>query len=116
MTSKSQSRNDLRQKRHSRVRGKVKGSSARPRLVVFKSSKFLYAQVIDDVNNKVLVSADSRKIAKSKGSVAEEIGKLIADKSAKKGIKKVVFDRGGYKYHGNVKLLAEAVRKAGLEF
>ena len=122
MTSKAISRNDLRKKRHSRVRGKVKGTAGKPRLNVFRSLRFMYAQVINDEENKVIATADSRKLVdkkgadKEKGSIPEELGKLIAEKCIKKGVSEVVFDRGGYKYHGNVKALADAARKAGLKF
>lgn len=122
MTSKATSRNDLRKKRHARVRGKVKGTAKKPRLNIFCSLRFMYAQVINDENNKVLAAADSRELAKKKGSskekgsIPEELGKLIAEKCNKKGVSEVVFDRGGYKYHGNVKTLANAARKAGLKF
>ena len=119
MRSKNISKNDLRKKRHSRVRGKVKGTAQKPRLNVFRSLRYVYAQVIDDEDNKVIAAVDSRKLEKSKaekGFIAEEVGKLIAEKCTKKGVTEVVFDRGGYKYHGNVKALAEAARKAGLKF
>lgn len=116
MSKKIISRNELRKKRHARVRGKVKGSSEKPRLNVFRSLRFLYAQVINDEENKILVAVDSRKLGKDKKSGPEEIGKLIAEKCVKKGIKEVIFDRGGYKYHGRVKALADAARKAGLKF
>lgn len=116
MTNKNTSRNKLRKKRHARVRGKTKGTAEKPRLNVFRSLRYLYIQIINDEENKVVATVDSRKLEKSKGPVAEEIGKLITEKCAKKGIKKVVFDRGGYKYHGQVKTLADSARKAGLEF
>jgi len=119
MLSKNISKNDLRKKRHSRVRGKVKGTALKPRLNVFRSLRYVYAQIINDEDNKVIASVDSRKLGKSKaekGLIAEEVGKLIAEKCTKKGITEIVFDRGGYKYHGNIKALAEAARKAGLRF
>jgi len=126
------SRNDLRKIRHRRVRGKVRGTANKPRLNVFRSLRYIYAQLIDDEDNKVLTEADSRQILKKKmpskekkvpvevtsaaTERAEEVGKLIAEKSIKKGFREIVFDRGGYKYHGQVKALAEAARKAGLKF
>lgn len=112
-----------RQRRHSRIRAKIKGTLARPRLSVFKSSQHTYAQLIDDDNNKVLVSSSSLELKKAhrlsgavKTEAASEVGKSIADKAVKKKIEKVVFDRSGFKYHGRIKALAEAARKAGLKF
>jgi large subunit ribosomal protein L18 len=112
-----------RQVRHARVRRKVKGDSERPRLAVFRSLNHIYAQVIDDSCGHTLVAASTLDVAirgtlenTNKSSHAEKVGELIAQKAREKGITKVVFDRGGYKYHGRVKNLAEAARKAGLEF
>ena len=103
-----------------RIRRKVTGSSARPRLAVFRSLKHVYAQVIDDATGTTLASASSReKDASSKGSnaaAAKAVGALIAKKAKDKGITRVVFDRGGYLYHGNIKALADAARENGLEF
>ena len=103
-----------------RIRGKVAGTSARPRLAVFKSLKHIYVQVIDDASGRTLVSASTRdKDAGTKGSnaaAAKAVGALIAKKAKDKGIKQVVFDRGGYLYHGNIKALADAARENGLEF
>jgi large subunit ribosomal protein L18 len=115
MAIKSISRNELRKVRHRRVRGKVKGSAQKPRLNVFRSLRSLYAQVVNDEENRVIVGVDSRQLSK-KGAVAEELGKIIAEKCAEKGIKEVVFDRGGNKYHGQVKMLADSARAAGLKF
>jgi large subunit ribosomal protein L18 len=115
--------NEIRLRKHVRVRKKIKGTPERPRLNVFRSLNHIYAQVIDDTNGNTLVAAST--IDESlKGKVkfggnkeaAKEVGKLIATKAVEKGIKKVVFDRGGYLYHGRVKELAEAAREAGLEF
>jgi large subunit ribosomal protein L18 len=111
-------------KRKKRVRRKIIGVTERPRLTVFRSSKNIYAQIIDDSVANTLVDASSvskdiRKKVKGKGGNREGaslIGKLIADKALKKGIKKVVFDRNGFLYHGRVKALAEAARENGLEF
>jgi large subunit ribosomal protein L18 len=103
-----------------RIRRKVTGTAERPRLAVFRSLKHIYAQVIDDASGKTLVSASSRdKDAGTKGAnaaAAKAVGALIAKKAKDKGINRVVFDRGGYLYHGNVKALADAARENGLEF
>jgi len=112
----------IRKIRHRRVRQKVTGTISRPRLCVFRSLNHVHAQLIDDSRNQTLVSMstlDSQMRGKTNGMVktkkAEVVGTLIAEKALSKGIKQVVFDRGGYKYHGRVKALAEAARKAGLE-
>ncbi len=108
-----------RKKRHRRIRGKVKGTSQRPRLFVFRSNQHIYAQLIDDQKEKTLLSLsdlDLKSSQKSKKEKASEVGKLMAEEALKKKIKKVVFDRGGYKYHGRVKALAEGAREKGLEF
>jgi len=103
-----------------RIRRKVSGTTERPRLAVFKSLKHIYAQVIDDATGKTIVSASSgEKDSSSKGAnaaAAKAVGALIAKKAKDKGITRVVFDRGGYLYHGNVKALADAARENGLEF
>ena len=112
-----------RKRRHERVRARVIGTNARPRLCVFRSLKNIHAQVIDDSTGHTLVSASSLdadikdKISgKKKTGVAEQVGSLVAQRALNKGIKKLAFDRGGYKYHGRIKALAEAARKAGLDF
>src|ERR1700689_432193 len=115
------SKNDVRIRVHSRIRLKLKGSQERPRLAVFRSLKHIYAQVIDDKQGKTLAAASSGEKNSSVGSGgnlagAKEVGKLIAERAKTKGINKVVFDRGGYLYHGRVKALADAAREAGLEF
>jgi len=115
MTKKTDSRNVLRKIRHRRVRGKVKGNAEKPRLNVFRSLKTLYVQVVNDEENRVIAAVDSRKLGKTK-KPAEELGKAIAEKCAKAGVKEVVFDRGGYQYHGQVKTLADSARAAGLKF
>ncbi len=113
-------RNKARLKRHKRVRGKVNGSPECPRLSVFRSAKNIYAQIIDDTNAVTLVSASS--LEKDFGeyggnkSAAAKVGETIAKRAADKGISKVVFDRGGYIYHGRVQELAEGARKGGLKF
>ncbi len=103
-----------------RIRSKVHGTSERPRLAVFRSLKHIYAQVIDDASGKTIVSASSRdKDSSTKGAnaaAAKALGALIAKKAKDKGINRVVFDRGGYLYHGNIKALADAARENGLEF
>ncbi len=114
------SKNDIRLRIHKRIRRRVAGSQERPRLVVFRSVKHIYAQVIDDSKGHTVVAASSneKKSAKNGGNIAgaKEIGKLVAERAKDKGIKSVVFDRGGYLYHGRVKALADAAREAGLEF
>jgi large subunit ribosomal protein L18 len=113
------SKNIIRLRVHKRIRSRVSGTGERPRLAVFRSVKHIYAQVIDDTKGHTVVAASSsEKDAKNGGNVigAKEIGKLVAERAKDKGIKAVVFDRGGYQYHGRVKALAEAAREAGLEF
>ena len=114
------SKDQTRQKVHSRIRKKVLGTAERPRLNVYRSVNHIYAQVIDDAQGQTLVSASSvDKDGKTKGgnvAAAKAIGKLVAERAKEKGIKSVVFDRGGYQYHGRVKALADAAREAGLEF
>lgn len=103
-----------------RIRGKVTGTAERPRLAVFRSLKSIYAQVIDDTTGQTIVSASSlEKDAGAKGAnaaAAKAVGALIAKKAKDKGVTRVVFDRGGYLYHGNIKALADAARENGLEF
>ncbi len=117
---KKPSRNDARLHRHKRVRGKVTGTADRPRLNVFRSATNIYAQVIDDVAGKTLCAASSlEKDFSGKGGNKEgarEIGKLIAKRAQDKGITTVVFDRGGYIFHGRVKELADGAREGGLNF
>jgi large subunit ribosomal protein L18 len=110
-------RDAIRQRIHSRIRRKLAGSTERPRLNVYRSLNHIYAQVIDDQTGVTLVAASTIK-SKTGGNVAaaKEVGKEIAQKAVEKGIKKVVFDRGGYLYHGRIKALADAAREAGLEF
>jgi large subunit ribosomal protein L18 len=118
-----QSKNVSREKRHLRVRKKISGTAERPRLNVYRSEMNIYAQIIDDLAGTTLVSASTiDKEIKEKLSVgsnkeaAKAVGELIAKRAIDKGIKTVVFDRGGYIYHGRVKELAEAARSAGLDF
>jgi large subunit ribosomal protein L18 len=110
-------------RRHARVRAKLSGDAASPRLCVFRSLNHIYAQVIDDEKGHTLVTASTLDgeikagvNGKVKSAQAELVGSLVAKRALDKGIKQVVFDRGGYKYHGRVKALAEAARKAGLKF
>jgi large subunit ribosomal protein L18 len=113
------SKDIIRQRIHKRIRRRVHGTPERPRLAVFRSLKHIYAQVIDDVKGHTVVAASSaEENGKNGGNVAgaATIGKLVAERAKDKGVKAVVFDRGGYLYHGRVKALAEAARKAGLEF
>jgi large subunit ribosomal protein L18 len=113
------SKNIIRLRVHKRIRSRVSGTEQRPRLAVFRSVKHIYAQVIDDSKGHTVVAASSNeKDLKNGGNVAgaKEIGKLVAERAKDKGIKAVVFDRGGYQYHGGVKALAEAAREAGLDF
>ncbi len=120
---KKANKNEIRLRKHERVRKKVAGTTERPRLNVFRSLKNIYVQIIDDTTGQTLVSASSLDAAvkgkHAKGGnkeAAREVGKLIGQKAVEKGIKLVVFDRGGYLYHGRVKELAEGAREAGLEF
>ena len=112
--------NAQRLKRHRRVRGKISGTPERPRLNVFRSGTNIYAQVIDDVNGKTLASASSLdKTLKGVGAnceAAKKVGQLVAERAKAAGITTVVFDRGGYVYHGRVAALAEGAREGGLEF
>lgn len=117
--AKTMSRNDVRKKRHARVRNKISGTPECPRLNVFRSSSHIHAQIIDDVNGVTLVSASSVDMKLANGGnveAAAQVGKAIAERALAKKIENVVFDRGGYIYHGRVKALAEAAREAGLKF
>lgn len=114
------SKNDVRKIRHERVRSKIVGTSEVPRLCVYRSNTNIYAQIIDDEKGITLVSASSLdkelKLKNANIEAATKVGESVAKKAVKAGIKKVVFDRGGYLYHGRVKALAEACRENGLEF
>jgi large subunit ribosomal protein L18 len=109
-----------RERRHRRVRGKVAGSAERPRLMVFRSNRGIFAQLVDDSSGKTLAGASWVTLPKSfkgdKTEQAKEVGKAIADAAKKAGVESVVFDRGGYLYHGRVKALAEGAREGGLKF
>ena len=110
----------MRLKRHVRVRGKVSGTPERPRLNVFRSNANIYAQLIDDVNGVTLVSANTLEKgfegATGNAKAAKKVGTILAERAKEKGIEEVVFDRGGYVYHGRVAALAEGAREAGLKF
>ena len=123
MTGRVNPRQEARLKRRKRIRKKVSGSPERPRLSVFRSSKHIYAQVIDDLNGVTLVTASTlspeiRQQEKVKGKIedAKRVGKLIAQMTKAQGVTSVVFDRNGFMYHGRVRALAAAAREAGLEF
>lgn len=109
-------------KRHKKVRAKIKGTNKIPRVSVFRSNRHIFVQLIDDITGKTILSNNTVKTKSktapkgTKTNVASKIGEIIAQKAKEKGIKRVVFDRGGYKYHGRVKALAEGLRKGGLEF
>jgi large subunit ribosomal protein L18 len=121
------SKKEKRERRHKRVRAKIFGTAKIPRLCVFRSNQHIYAQLIDDEENKVITQASDKevnalsgskniKVSGNKSLKSFEVGKLVAQKAYEKKIKKTVFDRGGYKYHGRVKALAEGAREKGLEF
>lgn len=108
-----------RQDRKRRIRSKMAGTLERPRASVFRSNRGITVQLIDDENGRTLVAVDARKVKKtglSKGELAEAIGQQVAKEASEKKISKIVFDRGGYKYHGRVKIVADAIRAGGLEF
>lgn len=117
MVSKAD-KNKARVKRHTRVRSKISGTADCPRLNVFRSNKNIYAQIIDDINGVTLVAASTLEVEGNGGNkeAAFKVGEAIAKKAADKGITEVVFDRGGYIYHGRVKELAEGARQGGLKF
>lgn len=115
------SRDEHRRRVHRRIRRRLQGTEARPRLSVFRSLKHIYAQVIDDRTGRTMAAASTAEKGAGieKGGnkdAATTVGKTIAERAKEKGVSKVVFDRGGYKYHGRIKALAEAAREAGLEF
>ncbi len=116
----SKSRHTARARRHYRVRKKVTGTAERPRLVVFRSNRYIYAQVVDDVAGSTVVAASSQEAGlrdkKLTVETASEVGKLLGARAKDAGVGRVVFDRGGYPYHGRVKALADGARQAGLEF
>ncbi|GHV39253.1 50S ribosomal protein L18 [Clostridia bacterium] len=122
---KKQARSALRVKRHLRIRNHISGTPQRPRLAVFRSNKHIYAQIIDDTTSRTLCAASTAEKAITEAleggktwniAAATAVGKALAERAAEKNVKLVVFDRGGYVFHGKVKALADAAREAGLEF
>tara|TARA_B110000908_G_scaffold64495_1_gene78416 strand:- start:634 stop:975 length:342 start_codon:yes stop_codon:yes gene_type:complete len=111
-----QSKKDSRQRVRFTIRKKISGTSERPRLAIFRSNKEIYAQIIDDENGNTLAAASSKDAKGNKTEQATVVGKLIADNAKKSGVETVVFDRGGFLYHGRVKALADSAREAGLKF
>ncbi len=109
---------EIRRIRHKRIRTKIFGTVQTPRLCVFRSTKYIYVQLIDDEKGKTIAVVSDKEIKSKLNGInkAREVGKLIAEKAAEKKIKKVVFDRGGYQYHGRVKSIAEGAREGGLKF
>ncbi|HEX8948958.1 MAG TPA: 50S ribosomal protein L18 [Dissulfurispiraceae bacterium] len=114
---------EARKRRHTRIRKKVFGTVEKPRLCVYKSLNHIYAQIIDDTKGRTIVAASTldKDVAKESGhkgnvAMAKKIGQVLASRAAGSGIKKIVFDRGGYRYHGRIKALAEGAREGGLEF
>ncbi len=120
MNNKQKIKNQARERRHRRVKAKVKGTGQKPRLAVFRSLKDVYVQLIDDQKSVTLASASGREISKKlvgkKTDLAFKVGEYIAKKASEQGIEEIVFDRGGYKYHGRIKAVAEGARKGGLKF
>ena len=115
--NKNSSKQLNRARRHSRVRAKITGTKNRPRVAVFKSNQYIYVQVIDDESGKTLLSIYDIKTKKGrKSDKASEIGKSLASKMKEKGLAEAVFDRGGFKFHGRIKALAEGLRKGGVKF
>ena len=110
--TKEQSRKRL----HLRIRNKVSGTSERPRLSVYRSNKAIYCQLIDDLKGQTLAAASSQGVKGNKSEQAAEVGKIIAERAKASGIEAVVFDRGGYRYHGRVRALADGAREGGLKF
>lgn len=117
--AKIKSNRAARIQRHRSLRKRLSGTAGRPRLNVFRSSRFTYAQVIDDEKGHTLAAASSRELPRDayvKTQAAKEVGRLVAERAKAKGVKSVVFDRGGYQYHGRVQALADGAREEGLEF
>ncbi len=109
-------RQEKRQRRHLRVRNKVSGTPERPRLVVFRSLKHITAQIVDDTQGRTLLTVTDNGFEGKKSEKSTQVGKLVAERAKAAGITRVVFDRGGYQYHGRVKALADGAREAGLRF
>jgi len=114
------SRQDARSRRHTRVRKRVRGTPQRPRLAVYRSNRYIYAQVIDDVDGRTVAAASSQETDLRSNALnvdtATKVGTLVASRAKEAGVSEVVFDRGGFKFHGKVKALADAAREEGLEF
>ena len=116
MTKNATTKEALRARRHARIRARVKGTAECPRLAIYKSNRFVSAQLIDDGIGKTIISAHGREFGGSKLAQAAAVGKAVAQRAVKTGISKVVFDRGGYTYKARVKALADAAREGGLDF
>jgi large subunit ribosomal protein L18 len=116
----SRPRQEWRRRRHARVRKNLRGSTARPRLAVYRSNRYIYAQLIDDEQGRTIAAASSQEASMRERTLtmetAAQVGTMIADRAKQAGIEQAVFDRGGFKYHGRIKALADAAREAGLEF
>ena len=117
MISRTEAKQMGRERRHKRIRAKIIGSAVRPRLSVYKSNRYLHAQIIDDASGKTLVAGSTKDVAtgKKKMDAAKLLGADLAKRAGEKGIKEVVFDRGGFRYTGRVEMLAQAAREAGLK-
>jgi large subunit ribosomal protein L18 len=113
---KPQTREEYRRRRHFRVRKKVNGTAERPRLVVYRSLKHIYAQLVDDVAQRTLLTVTDNGLEGKKVDKSFEVGKKVAERAKEAGVKGIVFDRGGYLYHGRVKAVADGAREGGLEF
>ena len=111
-----QSRSDRRERRRVRIRARVIGTQERPRLVIYRSLKHIYAQIVDDAAKRTLLTVTDQSLDGSKTSKSTAVGKLVAEKAKAAGITRVVFDRAGYRYHGRVKAVADGAREGGLEF
>jgi len=116
MTTISPSKNDTRKRRHARVRAKISGTAARPRLAVYRSNRFVSVQLIDDENGRTLAQAHGREFKGAQSAQAASVGKAIAERAKTAGITAVVFDRGGYSYAAQIRALADAAREGGLTF
>lgn len=116
MKTPATSKNELRKHRHARLRGRVRGTAARPRLAVYRSNRFVSVQVINDATGKTLAAAHGREFKGAQSAQAQAVGTAIAERAKKAGIASVVFDRGGYEYGAQVKALADAARAGGLDF
>ena len=116
MTRLGTTKKDLRERRHTRIRSRISGTAERPRLAIFRSNRFVSAQLIDDVAGKTIAQAHGREFPGAQGTQAANVGKAIAERAKKAGIAAVVFDRGGYTYAAQVRALADAAREGGLSF